>query len=68
MGFLLVFPCLDILFRVSIAEMENSKLLKYAKFYIALQKLELDIRNASDLGHHLNENKLLLTRFDECAD
>ncbi len=44
-------------------------LLKYSKLYIQLEKLEIELRNTSDLGIHLKAaTPELFKKLDDAAD
>lgn len=45
--------------------MEHSKLIKYARFYTKLDALRSEIREAVDLGYHLNIDVKFLNKLDE---
>lgn len=44
-------------------------LLKYSKFYVELEKLEIKLRDTSNLGIHLKAaNPALFKKLDDAAD
>ncbi len=45
----------------------ENKLLEFAKFYTNLKRIELEIRDLTDLGHHLDIQPELLNSLNETA-
>lgn len=55
--------------RVIFSHMIKRDLLKYSKLYVQLEKLEIELRDASNLGIHLKvATPELFKKLDDAAD
>ena len=62
-------PCTCAKPEFNLAHMIKRDLLKYSKFYVQLEKLEIELRDTVNLGIHLKAaNPELFKKLDDAAD